>query len=148
MLPYYENHTEAAAVLAVLPPQSAAAGVVTVGPFTSVNAMRTLFMINIGALGGAGTVNAKVQASATSGGAYTDVAGTAITAVSAGASNLVFIEVRAETLAAAGQGPYLKLVVTIGVNAVLVSAVALSMATHYAPGAGYSIVAPAQILNV
>lgn len=55
---------------------------------------------------------------------------------------------RAETLAAAGQGPYLKLVVTIGVNAVLVSAVALSMATHYAPGAGYSIVAPAQILNV
>lgn len=146
-MPYNENLTEALTVLGVLAPASQAAGAGTIGPFNTKLMRRVLFDINLGALGSSATVDFKVQASATSGGTYTDVAGTTVTQITAGATNFLRVEVRAETLGSASQGPWVKGVLTVAVAASQTSVVAYGSAT-YSPGSDYNVVTPAQTINV
>lgn len=141
---YNQNMAEDLAVLGFTAPVSQAAGTVTVGPFYAGNLRRVLANLLLGSLGAAGTVNAKWQAAATQGGAYADVAGSAITQISAGASNYVQNELKAETLAAAGQGPWLQFVVTVGANAVLMATEVLGSVGRFGPSSDYNVVTPAQ----
>ncbi len=128
---YNEKMTEALAYLGRLAPASVSAGAVTIGPVTMAKLGRILFVINVGSVGAAGTLDGKLQAAATSGGTYSDVAGTTITQVTA--TGVVTIEVKAETLAAASQGPYVKFVGTVGTNAVVMGGEIFANTPCYRP---------------
>ena len=73
------------------------------------------------------------------------VTGTAITQITAGSTNLVLLELRAETLAAKSVGPNVELVITVGTAASYVSAVVLGTAGYY-PSSDYNVVTPTQVL--
>ena len=104
-------------------------------------------VLNIGALGASATVNAQLKAAPTQSGMYTAVQGTQITQISTGASNLVLIELRNESLAGQGLGPWLELVVTIETAACQVSAVVFGTMT-YCPASDYNLVTPTQTIVV
>ena len=108
---YNRNLSETLAVLAYQCANQAV-GAVTVGPFSTALQRRVLFNIVAGTPGASGTINAKVQASATQGGTYADVAGAAITALTA--AGVAELEVKAESLTAAGVGPWIQLICTVG----------------------------------
>lgn len=139
------NVTEALAILGVISPSSQGVGEALSGPVNMSRYRRLFAAINIGAVGGAGTVDAKFVASATSGGTYTAVTGTSITQIAA-ASKIVVIELKAETLQAAGQGPYVKLSLTVGGNAVLTAAIVYGAGDRYEPASDANLAAVAQLL--
>lgn len=130
-LPYGENITEAIAYRGRLAPVSQSTGTVTVGPVQLGQAKKVLFAIDVGSVGAAGTVDAKIQASATSGGTYADVTGGAITQVTA--TGVVFVEVKAETLSNLGVGPWVRLSITVGTNAVVLEVMIFAAPTDYSP---------------
>lgn len=131
---YNRNLTESLVVLGTVKPQAAAAGTYTAGPFNLLFARRIVGRIHVGALGTSGTVDAKYQASATSGGTYADVAGAAIAQVNSGAENVAQLELKGETLAGAGQGPWVKLLITVGGStATQLSAIVEGGAAGYEP---------------
>jgi hypothetical protein len=127
-MPYNENLTEGLAVLGQLAPANQSTSAKAIGPFNTKYFRRVIFDINLGVLGSSATIDFKVQAAATSGGTYTDVTGTAITQITAGATNFVRVEVRAETLGGAS-------VVAYGV-------------AGYSPASDYNVVTPTQTINV
>ena len=97
-----------------------------------------------GTLGASGTVDMKLQACATSGGTYADVAGCAITQITSGAENIAQLEISAETLMNLNVGPYVKVVVTIGTAASLVSLIVEGGVARYEPAADENIAAVTQ----
>ncbi len=131
-MPYNENMSEGLVVLATLPSASQTTGAKAVGPFTIT-------------LGSSATIDFQIQSSATQGGSYVLVPGTAITQITAGASNLVLVELKMETLAILGVGPWIKGVLTPGTAASQGSVIALG-SPKYSPGSDYNVVTPAQIL--
>jgi hypothetical protein len=146
-MPYNENLTEGLAVLGQLAPANQSTSAKAIGPFNTKYFRRVIFDINLGVLGSSATIDFKVQAAATSGGTYTDVTGTAITQITAGATNFVRVEVRAETLGGASQGPFIKGVLTPGTAASQASVVAYGVA-GYSPASDYNVVTPTQTINV
>lgn len=143
-----EYITEAMAVLAQLASANQTAAAHAVGPFNTQVCRQVLFIVDLGALGASATVDFKVQASATQAGTYADVANSSITQITAGATNLVLVLVRHETLAAAGVGPWIKGVLTVGTAASQAGVVALGFDTRFKPGSDYNLVTPAQTLVV
>ena len=121
-LPYNENISEALAVVGQIAPQSTST-TVTTAAFNSAGFFRVMAILNLGTLGSSATVNAHFTASATSGGSYATITGTTITQITSGSTNLVLVEIKAESLAGASIGPWLKFSVTVGTAASLVSAV-------------------------
>jgi len=120
---YTEQMTQANAIVAKLDPVSQGTGTTT--PMTDIDGSkyrRLLFILQIGSVGAAGTVDAKLRESKTAGGAYQDVSGAAITQVTA-SNKIVTIEIRPEQLDAGYQ--FVQLSLTIGANAVLVGGVCL-----------------------
>ncbi len=144
-MPYNENMSEGLVVLATLPSASQTTGAKAVGPFTIKSMNRVLFIIDVGTLGSSATIDFQIQSSATQGGSYVLVPGTAITQITAGASNLVLVELKMETLAILGVGPWIKGVLTPGTAASQGSVIALG-SPKYSPGSDYNVVTPAQIL--
>ena len=141
---FNENMSEGLAVMGWLAPASQTVGTKTVGPFNTQLMRRVIFFVECGALGG--TVDFKVQASATQGGTYADVSGTTVTQVTTGATNLLIVEVSETALMSAGQGPWLKGVLTIGTGASQGSVLALGGSPRYSPASDYSNVAATQTL--
>jgi len=120
---YTEQMTQANAIVAKLDPVSQGTGTTT--PMTDIDGSkyrRLLFILQIGSVGAAGTVDAKLRESKTAGGAYQDASGAAITQVTA-SNKIVTIEIRPEQLDAGYQ--FVQLSLTIGANAVLVGGVCL-----------------------
>lgn len=132
-LPINELNSEAIAVLAKLTPASVAAGTATIGPFNAGLLGRVMFLLQIGAIAGGATVDAKVQAAPTSGGTYVDVPGAAIAQVTVSAGKVEQIEVKGETLAALGLGPFVRLQITVANAAVILSGLAVSGHVSYSP---------------
>ena len=120
---YTEQLSQALSIAAAeIDPVSQAAGTVTGGAVDQSKFHRSLFVLMVGSVGGGGTVDAKLQQSATGSGGWTDVTGSNITQVTAG-NKIVTLEIRPEQLTA-GQR-YVRLSVTVAVNAVLIAALAL-----------------------
>lgn len=136
---YNRNMTESLVVLGTVKPQAAAAGTYTAGPFNLLFARRIVGRIHVGALGG-GTVDAKFQASATSGGTYADVANAAIATINSGSENVAQVELKGETLAGAGQGPWVKLLLTVtGGTGTQLSAIVEGGVSGYEPASDNNV---------
>ena len=143
---YTEQMTQANAIVAKLDPVSQGTGTTT--PMTDIDGSkyrRLLFILQIGSVGAAGTVDAKLRESKTAGGAYQDVAGAAITQVTT-SNKIVTIEIRPEQLDPGYQ--YVQLSLTIGANAVLVGGVCLGGEAVEKPARANDIAAVTQRLVV
>lgn len=123
-LAYNENMSEALAVVGQIAPVSSSTTVNT-AVFNAAGFYRVLAIVNVGALGSSATVDAGFKSGTTSGTVTTTVTGTTITQITSGSTNLVLVELKAETLAGLTEGPYLKFYITVGTAASLISAVVL-----------------------
>lgn len=142
---FLRNLSESLAKLGHIDPVSQTAGTVLSGAINTKLHRRIFAVLQVGALTTA-TVDAKFTAAATSGGSYTDVAGTSITQITGAGGKYVVIELKTETLAAAGQGPFVKLSVTVGTAAVVIAAVVYGACDRYEPASDYDEAACAQIV--
>jgi hypothetical protein len=105
---------------------------------------RVMFVLQVGAVGGAGTVDASIKESKTAGGAYQAVTpALAITQVTT-SNKVVTIELRADQLDAGYR--YVQLNLVIGANAVLVGGVCLGGEAPAKPAKAQDIAAVAQRL--
>ena len=144
-----ELASEALALLYQLKPASVSAGTATIGPVNMTGIPRLLFTVDIGVISGGSTIDAKIQCSATSGGSYADLASSSITQVTVSASGKsVQIEVKGETLAAAGVGPFVKCLITVGTAACIISGKCQALHVSYAPASDNNIAALVQTLVV
>lgn len=131
-MPYNERLTEALAFVAKLVPASRSAGAVNVPSVQLTQGKKALFIVNGGSKGASGTLDFKLQSSATSGGTYADIAGAAIAQIVAD-DKFALLEIRGETLVGLGVGPWVRGVLTTGVNAVLSSVEVILAPTDYSP---------------
>ena len=135
--------TEDLAVAGEIHPVSQGVGSVSTAAINMGLFGAVVFEVEVGAVGAAGTVDFLVQASATSGGTYADVSGTAITQITV-SNTKALIEVRAARLTDLGVGPFIKGKVTIGGNAVLISLSALGSKGPYYPNSDNNLASVAQ----
>jgi hypothetical protein len=142
-IPYNENVSEALAILGQIAPVSAETTTYT-ADFNSAGFFRIMAILNVGVLGSSATVDAGFKASATIAGTYATVTGTTITQITAGATNLVLVELKAESLAGLGVGPCLKFYVTTGTAASLISAVVVGSYCYSPSSAAGAALTPAQ----
>ena len=139
-----EQLSQGLTVLGVLHSQSLGAGTdnsITNIDFSKVE--RMMWIIDVGSVGAAGTVDFKLQESKTSGGTYQDIAGTAITQVTA-SNKVVTVELRADQLDAGYR--YVRHNLVIGTNAVQVCVLALGGEAEYKPAKSQDIATVAQRL--
>ena len=132
-----ELMTEATAIVAEILPASKNAGSYNTAAFNAGLAGEFLVEIDIGDVGAAGKVDVKVQASATSAGTYADVPSCAIP--QQGATGHVLFGVRATRLRDANVGPWVKVVVTVSGNAVVLGVRVRQAKTHYKPESDYNL---------
>jgi hypothetical protein len=142
---YDRNITEELAVLGQLAPQALSIGAHVVGPFRLPSMNKLFAIINVGTIGPASTIDAQFKAAPTQSGSYVPVVGTQITQISSGLTNLVLVELRAETAGGQGVGPWFELVVTIGVAPSQVSGEVFGTSGYY-PSSDYNAVTPTQVL--
>jgi hypothetical protein len=127
---YTEQLSQALSLGAAVNPVSAAVGTSDSGKIDMQLFRRAIFFIEVGAVGAAGTVDAKLQES-TDGTTFTDLAGTnvAITQITT-ANKQASLECRAGQLTKR----YVRCRLTIGANAVLVACVAVGGECIHKPG--------------
>jgi len=124
------------AVGAVLDPVSQAAATVTTGWVSMQVAENLLAILQVGAFGASATVDAKLQqASDSTGTGAKDITGKAITQmVAAGGNNKqIMINVRSEELDVTNAFCFVRLSVTVGTAATLISALLLQLDGRYQP---------------
>jgi hypothetical protein len=117
--------SENLALLASIDPVSQAAGTVTTGWVSMGKFARLMALIDVGAFGAAATVDAKLQqATSAAGAGVKDIANKAITQlVAAGGNNRqAAIDLRDDELDVNGGFAYVRLSVTVGAAATLISA--------------------------
>src|SRR5262249_27516129 len=134
------------AVLAVVNPANQAAGTVLSGPFRLNQSRKAMATILVGTPGTGGTVDAKFQWSATSGGTYADVTGAAITQITAAGS--AKLEIRGDRVKARGQGPFFKLPITVGTATTPTAAVVHGADSRQEPNSDYDIAGTAAAVVV
>ena len=125
-------------IVASIPPQSAAAGTYTSGWVSMATLGKIYAVLNIGAITGSGTVNAKLeQATDSAGTGAKDVTGAAITAIvgSASSNAQVTIEVRPAQLDVVNNFNHVRLSVTTAVAASILGAVVHGTNAKYEPQA-------------
>jgi hypothetical protein len=133
-----------APIVAVINPQSASAGTYSSGWVSMATLPRVYAALNIGAITGSGTVDAKIQQASDSGGTGAkDVTGVAMTQIvgSANSNKQVTLEVRAAQLDVANNFTHVRLTVTTAVAASLISAVLQGIGAKYEPQAQAATVA-------
>lgn len=132
LVPHYLQ----APVLAVINPQSASAGTYSSGWVSLAALSRVYAVLNIGAITGSGTVDAKIQQASDSGGTGAkDVTGVAMTQIvgSANSNKQITLEVRQSQLDVANNFTHVRLTVTTAVAASLISAVVQGIGAKYPP---------------
>lgn len=146
-IPINENISEALTSLFRIAAASKSAAAYALGPVQMNPFQKIQARLNIGAISGGATVDAKWQASATSGGTYADISGaTALTQVAATPTNIITMELKAETLQATGK-TWVKLVVTVGTAAVVLGAELIAGPTGYAPASDYGLAADQALVS-
>jgi hypothetical protein len=141
---YTEQLSQALSIAGTeLDPVSQGAGTVTTGSVDMSKFHRAIFVVMVGNVGGAGTVDAKLQTSPVSnfGSGVADVTGSNITQVTA-SNKIVTLEMRADQVPAGSR--YARLSVTVGTNAVLIAALAIGGEAIQKPGNANDIAAVAQ----
>ena len=132
---YNENLSEGLCWLGTIAPSSQGTVEALTGPINTALYRRVLFCVTAGTPGSSGTIDFIVKASTTSGGDYAEVDATnhptAITQLTAAGGALV--EVRAESLAALGVGPWIKGSCTVGTAASPTAVVAIGAPGRYKP---------------
>jgi hypothetical protein len=139
--------SEDLAVLGEINPVSQGTGTLTMGPVDMGKVGAILVELDIGSVGAAGTVDMKLQWSATSGGAYADIPNSAITQVTA-SNKKVQVELRASRLSDQDLGQFVRASVTIGGNAVLIAGRILGSKAHYYPASKQNLASVAQVLVI
>ncbi len=124
-------------------PVSQAVATVTSGGVDMQKFKRVLFILQVGSVGGAGTVDAKLQQSNVLGSGYADIAASNITQVTA-SNKIVTLEIRSDQLT--GSNRYVRLSITVGGNAVLIGAVALGGEATEKPASANDVAAATQRL--
>lgn len=123
-------------LVAVISPQSASAGTYTSGWVSLATLGGVHATLNIGAITGSGTVDAKFQQASDSGGTGAkDVTGTAMTQIvgSANSNKQITTQVRQGQMDAANNFTHVRLSVTTAVAASLISAVLQGFDAKYEP---------------
>jgi hypothetical protein len=139
-----EQLTQGLSVLGVLHSQSLAAG--TDNSITNIDFsrfQRILWILDVGVLGASATVDLKLQHSATSGGTYTDITGTAITQITTN-NHVVTIELRADQMPSNDR--YIRHNLVVGVAASQLAVIVLGGEAEWKPGKSQDIAAVAQRL--
>jgi hypothetical protein len=141
---YTEQLSQALSIAGTeIDPVSQGAGTVTSGAVDMSKFHRIMCVLMVGNVGAAGTVDAKLQQSATGSGGWTDIAGSNITQVTA-SNKVVTLEIRYDQLTA-GQR-YVRLSITVGVNAVLIAALPIGGEAVEKPASSNDVAAVAQRL--
>jgi hypothetical protein len=141
---YNRNVTESLAHLGGLDPVSQAAATVLTSAIDMALHRRVVFELQIGAL--TGSVDFKIQASATSGGSYADVTGFAITQVTV-ANKKVRVECKAETVIGATNGNrFIKGSLTVTTGPALISLDIYGTVDRYEPASDQNVAAVTQTL--
>lgn len=140
---------ERIAILATLDPASVAAGTVVTTWVPVANFHSIAAMIQTGALGASGTVDAKLrQAQDASGTNAKDVTGKAITQLVAATGNnkQVSIELRSDDLDANNGFGYVALSVTVGTAASILGALLVGANPRYMPASAFNQAAVVQVV--
>ena len=141
--------SEQAALLGVVSPVSQGAGTVTSGWCSMQTFDRILAVIQTGVLGTSATVDAKIQqASDSSGTGAKDVANKSITQLvkASNDNNQALINVRADELDVANGFDYVRVSITVGTAASLVSAAVLGFGARFAPASDSNPAAVVQVV--
>lgn len=131
---------ERVAILATLDPISQSAATVTTGWVSMANFHQIAALIQTGTLGTSATVDAKLQQATSSGGAGAkDITGKALTQIvkASGDNKQAIIEVRGTELDAANGFVFVRLSLTVGTAASLVSAVLLGTTPQFMSAAAF-----------
>jgi hypothetical protein len=127
---YQEQLSQALSLGAAVNPASVAVGTADSGGIDLQKFKRATFVIAVGSVGAAGTVDAKLQES-TDGVTFTDLAGTNVSITQITASNKqATLEVRSDQITKR----YVRCRSTVGVNAVLLCVVAIGGEANNKPG--------------
>lgn len=129
------------AIAATLDPASQAAGTYTTGWISMANYHSLTALIQTGVLGASATVDAKLQQATSSGGAgVKDVSGKAITQIvkASGDNKQVTIDLRDTELDVAGGFAFVRLSLTVGTAASIVSAVVFGNNPLYVPASAFN----------
>lgn len=127
---------ELLSVLATIDPVSQAAGTITTGWISAANHERFMATVQTGVMGASGTIDAKIQQATDSGGTgVKDVTGKAIAQIvkASGDNKQALINFRAEELDGAGGFGFVRLSITVGTAASLLSASVLGGVPKNAP---------------
>ena len=130
--------SEHISLLASIDPASQAAGTVTSGWVSAANHLAFMALISTGVLGASATMDAKIQqASSSSGTGAKDVTGKAITQIlkASGDNKQAIINLKAADLDVEGGFAWVRLSVTTGTAASLVSAYLIGAYPRYEDGA-------------
>src|SRR5262249_8976932 len=141
---YTEQLSQALSIAGTeIDPVAQAAGTVTTGGVDMSKFHRAIFVVMVGSVGAAGTVDAKLQTSPVSNFAsgVADVAGSNITQVTAG-NKVVTLEVRADPVPARAR--YARPSAPVGVNAFFLAALAIGGEAAMKPGNANDVTAVAQ----
>ena len=123
-----------------LDPVSQGAATVTSGGVDMSKFERVMFVVMVGAVT-TGTVDAKLQESATSGGTYTDISGASITQITT-SNKIATLEIKATQLSAGKQ--FVRLSLTVGTAATLIAVLPLAGEARQKPASAQDIAAVTQ----
>lgn len=140
--------SEELAILATFDPISQAAATVTTGWVSVANFHAFLAVIQTGVMGAAATLDAKVQQAQDSGGTgVKDITGKSITQIvkASGDNKQALINFKPEDLDTTNNFSYVRLSLTVGTAASLISATLLGVNPRYAPADAFDQAAVAQI---
>lgn len=142
--------SEQLALLATLDPVSQGAGTVTTGWVNAGKFSALLALLGTGVMGASGTIDAKLQQATTSGGAGAkDITGKAITQVvkASGDNKQVMINLRSQELDVANGFGYVRLSVTVGTAASLISASIWGVNPRFADASADNQAAVVQVIS-
>ena len=131
-----EKPSEGLAVLATIDPISQGAGTVTTGWVDQSQFLAVMALIQTGVLGASATVDAKIQQATSSAGAGAkDVTGKAITQIvkASGDNKQALISLKEADLDTEGGFRYVRLSITVGTAASLISATLFGALPRYQP---------------
>jgi hypothetical protein len=142
--------SELLSIIATIDPVSQAAGTVTTGWLSVANFHALMAVLGTGVLGAAGTVDAKLQQALDAiGTGVKDIPGRAIvqfTQVGGGSGKQAIINLKPEDLDVANGYGFVRLSITVGVAASLVSAQVIGLNPRYADADVFNQAAVTQII--
>lgn len=143
------KYTEMNAVLATIDPVSQAAGTVTTGWVSAANFHRLSAEVRTGVMGASATVDAKLQqATDNAGTGVKDVTGKALTQIlkASGDNKQAYIDMLADDLDTTNNFAFVRLSVTVGTAASLISGKLVGYAARFAPASAFNQAGVVQVI--